>query len=443
MNKRKHRMLVKGGVLLAAAALALTGCSSGGKSGAQTGDSGEGSGNSGAKGAKLSIMWWGADDRHQATLKALDLYTEQHPEISFTPEYLSWDGYWSKLTTLAASKSMTDVLQMDGAYIQDYASRGTLEDLSDIDFSGIIDQKIIDSVKIGGKLYGVPLSLNGQGYAFNKADLAAAGVTLPHKDWTWDDFWNFAKEARQKLPKDKYPISDASNGWDSYQYYQTAMGKGPVISPDGKKLNIDKDLWYTFNNMYAQFRKDGVVPSPDEQGAFVENDPKADPMASGKVMTRGATVASVSVLETLMPGKVGVVNIPVGPAGGGWAQPTIFLSVSANSKHKEEAKAFLKWFVSDKEAGQTLGLTRGIPVNDTIYKELEPNLQPKDKIGKELMDVVSDKALPFYPAPPGWSEWVQAYQNEMDAVRYGQETLDQAYNNIVKLGQDTAAKQGG
>ncbi|WP_231571199.1 hypothetical protein [Gordoniibacillus kamchatkensis] len=163
-------------------------------------------------------------------------------------------------------------------------------------------------------------------------------------------------------------------------------------------------------------------------------------MASGTVMTTGKTVGSVSVLEQLLPGKVAVVNNPVGPSGGGWAQATIFLSVSTTSKYKDEAKRFIKWFITDKEAGKVLGTTRGIPINDEIYKELEPNLQPTDKIGKALLDVALGKALPFYPAPPGWEDFVKTYTSEMDAVRFNKETLDQAYEKIVAKGKETEAK---
>ncbi|WP_231571200.1 ABC transporter substrate-binding protein [Gordoniibacillus kamchatkensis] len=264
-------------VSLAAWMALAAGCSSSGQSGSGASDAGAKSdaGDTGKsnKAVNLKMMWWGPDARHQATLKALDLYTKQNPNVKFTPEYLAWDGYWTKLTTLAASKSMTDVLQMDGAYIQDYAKRGLLEDLSSIDLKGIVDPKIIENLKINGKLYGIPLAHNGAGIAYNKVELEAAGIKLPFKDWTWDDYFAFAKEARQKLPKDKYPISDGSSGWDSYQFYQTSYGKGPMMV-DGTKFNLDKDLWYKYQQTYAQFRKDGVVPPAEVQAAFKENDPR-------------------------------------------------------------------------------------------------------------------------------------------------------------------------
>ncbi|KAF9127939.1 hypothetical protein BGX30_014530 [Mortierella sp. GBA39] len=384
--------------LLLALLFAITACSGGGK--------GSGSGKT------LSIMWWGPDERHEATKKALDLYTQQHPDVKFKPEYMAWDAYWQKLPTLAASKTITDVLQMDAAYLQEYVSRGQLEDLSDIDLTGIVDPGVLENLKIGGKLYGIPLSQNAQGIAFNKEDLAKYGIPLPHKDWTYDEYFQWAKDARAKLPEGKYPIGDTTT-WDGFNYYQTAMGKPPIMADGGKTFTLDKDLFMKFYQTYEQFRKDKIVPPADQAASFLENDPQADPMASGVVMTRGATTGSVSALEQLMPGKVGVVNMPTGPAGGGWAQSTIFLSVSANSKNKEEAKNFVKW-----------------------------NLEAKDKLGKEIYDQSVDKALPFYSPAPGFTEWVDAYKKEMDAVTFGQQSLEQAFDKIDKLGKELAAKAG-
>ncbi|WP_155972004.1 extracellular solute-binding protein [Paenibacillus sp. Soil522] len=439
------------GLLMLALLLMLTACSGGGggNNGKQTNEEANNTAkpdNNGGKeavgGTTLSIMWWGPDARHEATKKALEIYSQQNANVTFKPEFMAWDAFWQKLPTLAASKSITDVLQMDAAYIQEYVSRGQLEDLSDIDLSGIVDPSVIENLKIDGKLYGIPLSQNAQGIAFNKTELEQYGIPLPHKDWTYDEFFGWARDARAKLPEGKYPIGDTTT-WDSFNYYQTSMGKAPVMSDGGKTFTLDKDLFMTFYQTYEDFRKAKIVPSAEKAAAFLENDPQADPMASGVVMTRGATTGSVSALEQLMPGKVGVVNLPVGPAGGGWAQSTIFLSVSANSKNKEEAKKFVKWFITDNEAGKALGLTRGIPINPEIYSALEPTLEAKDKLGKEIYDLSLDKALPFYPPAAGFSEWVDTYKKEMEAVTFGQQSIEDAFNKIEKMGKELAAKAGG
>lgn len=423
--------------LLAALLLALSACSGG--NGGNSSSSGDG-----AEGGKttLGIMWWGTDARHEATKQALDIYGKQFPDVAFKPEFMAWDAYWQKLPTLAASKTIPDVLQMDAAYIQEYVSRGQLADLTDVDLSGIVDPGVIENMKIDGKLYGIPLSLNSQGMAYNKEELAQYGIPLPHKDWTYDEFFRWAEDAKAKLPEGKYPIGDTTT-WDGFNYYQTAMGKPPIMSDGGKTFTLDRELFMEFYGTYDEFRKNGIVPPADKSAAFLENDPQADPMASGTVMTRGATTGSVSALEQLMPGKVGVVNMPTGPAGGGWAQSTIFLSVSANSKNMDEAKKFVKWFITDPEAGKALGLTRGIPINPEVYKELEPTMEAKDKLGKELYDLSVDKALPFYSPAAGFSEWVDTYKKEMDAVTFGQQSIEEAFEKIDKMGKELAAKAGG
>jgi len=440
----------KGFIVLVAVMLALTlalSACGGSKSASNTGSSGSKSPSSnasqsggGSDAVNLSIMWWGADERHEATLAALDEYTKQFPNVTFSPEYMAWDGFWDKLPTLAASKTVTDVLQMDAAYISEYVAKGVLEDLTDIDLSGIVDPAVIDNLKIGGKLYGIPLSQNAQGVAFNKPELEAAGVTLPQKNWTWEDYFAFAREAKSKLPEGKYGISDTSNAWDWYNWYQTGNGEEPLMSSDGKTFTLNKDLFMKYHGELAKLREEKAVPPPDQVLAFKENDPTADAMASGVVMTRGATTGSVSALEMLMPGKVDVVNIPIGPNGGGWAQSTIFLSVSADSKNKEEAKKFVKWFISDPEAGKALKLTRGIPISPEIYKSLESELEPKEKLGKKVYDVSVEKALPFYPIAAGFTEWVDTYKATMEAVMFNQTSIEDAYEKLNKLGNEIAAK---
>src|SRR5690606_14410216 len=133
------------------------------------------------------------------------------------------------------------------------------------------------------------LSQNAQGIAFNKPELEAAGVALPQPNWTWEEYFELGREAKSKLPAGKYGISDTWNAWDWYNWYQTSNGEKPLMSDSGKTFTPNKDLFVKYHSTLADLRKEGVVPPPDQVLAFLENDPTADPMASGVVMTRGAT----------------------------------------------------------------------------------------------------------------------------------------------------------
>ncbi|QYR22871.1 hypothetical protein KZ483_08050 [Paenibacillus sp. sptzw28] len=103
-------------------------------------------------------------------------------------------------------------------------------------------------------------------------------------------------------------------------------------------------------------------------------------------MLKEATVGSASAVEALLPGQLVVSSNPIGAAGGGWAQSTIFFSISEKSANKEQAKQFIKWFISNKEAGKILGTTRGIPIDEAIFKDLEPTPTPGERFGKDLLE---------------------------------------------------------
>ena len=61
----------------------------------------------GADGGKVNLrmVWWGSQERHDATLKVLDLYKEKNPNVTFETEFSGWEGYWDKLATQSAAQN--------------------------------------------------------------------------------------------------------------------------------------------------------------------------------------------------------------------------------------------------------------------------------------------------------------------------------------------------
>lgn len=398
----------------------------------------------------LTIMWWGPQNRHDATLAVMDLYMDLNPHITFTPEYLSWDGFWTKLPVLAASNSLPDVLQMDAAYIDIYTSKNQLADIGEIeaDLKAIVDPGVVDNLKINDVLYTIPLSANSGGIAYNKVDLESYGAKLPFAGWTWDEFWAWAEETKPLLPSGVYPTWDMTNAWGSYNYYQYSVTGQKMFEND--ELFIDKDLWFAFMQRYAQYREQGIVPTAEESLSFIENDPVMDVLGSRKVMTRSVSGGDVSVQVELLPNnEVTVVNSPAGAVGAGWAQATIFWTVSANSTHKKEALDFAMFFISDLEAGKELMTVRGLPLSQAVYDAIEPLLTPGDLIGKDLFDVaVANKPMPFAPAPASFSDFTTTgtgvYPATMEKYMFGMITLEEAYDILITAANElTAAAKSG
>lgn len=62
---------------------------------------------------EVRISWWGGNQRHEATLAAINAFQKAHPEIKVKAEYAGWDGYLSHLSTGMAGGQEPDVIRID------------------------------------------------------------------------------------------------------------------------------------------------------------------------------------------------------------------------------------------------------------------------------------------------------------------------------------------
>lgn len=421
--------------LTAMLALSMTACGSNNKSSGAS-NPGPSSGDTGNKPVKLRIVWWGSQARHDATLKALDLYTKKHPNVTFEPQFSGIDGYADKLATQAAAKNAPDIIQMDAKWLAEYAARNQLADLSKGIRTDDIDKSLVDSGKYKNKLYAIPLGNNANGMIYNKNIVDKLGITPPRNDWTWDEYFQFGKDAKAKLGKDKYALMDATSDYDTYTSYQVSQGKGYPITEDGK-FNIDKETWLGFIKKYAELRKEGIVPPPEITTTDVEYDAKADLMNNNNVLIRRTLAAIFPGYESMKPGAYTLVKTPKAAQSGGWLKPAMFWSVSADSKNIEESKKFIDWFVNDNEAADILTTSRGIPVSKKILEYSQSKFTDADKLQGELIKNVGPDAQPFNAGAKGWSNFTSKdYKDIGEKVLFGKETPEAAYDELVKKAKD-------
>lgn len=151
---------------------------------------------------QLRFSWWGGDERHEATLAAMEAYEASHPGISLVGEYSGFDGYLEKLVTQLAGGTAPDIIQIDYAYLETLWSVQenfvNFHEQNIVDISGI-SQGLLDGVTApNGALIGLPTGLNFSIVYVNKTLADAAGIELGH--WTWDDLFANAKKLREYNP---------------------------------------------------------------------------------------------------------------------------------------------------------------------------------------------------------------------------------------------------
>ncbi|MFN7250365.1 MAG: ABC transporter substrate-binding protein [Anaerobacillus sp.] len=374
----------------------------------------------------LRIAWWGSQPRHDLTLEVIKMFEDQNSNIKIEPEYASWDDYWQRLAPQAAANQLPDIVQMDLSRISQYAENGQLADLTpfignEIDVTNIADT-ILSGGKINSKLYGFNLGVNAIGFHYNPELLEKIGVDSLPTDWTWDDYVELSQKA-----------ADAGIFFDTgmkadvfFNYYLRTQGKS-LYGADGKLGYDDDQLFVDFFTMDTNQVLKKATPTPDylAQLSGLEDDPVVKEEGIGIWQWSNQFVNLQQIA-----GKPFKMHPMPGPNAkeGLFLKPSMYFSVSENSKHKEAAAKFISFWVNDIEANKIIKGDRGVPGSSVV----------KDA----LLSVVSEEQAQIFEYI-GWAEQNSSDLGALDPANAGQiiELLD-GLAEQMKYGQITPEEAG-
>lgn len=298
---------------------------------------------------ELTYVSWNTnqEEQNRATIEG---FNKLYPNVKINLSYTPWDEYWNKLEAAASGGELPDLITMHTNTIEMYVNNEFMEDLTDLntinpDFS--YDDHPEDVKKLyrfNDKMWGVPKDFDCIILVYNKELFDAKGVEYPTDEWTWEDLENAAKQLTDK--------DNGVYGFGAYNSQQDCWGSflyqngGGILTEDSKKAAIDMpesiEAMEWWMNMYKNY-------SPP-QSSYSESDPQTV-FASGTVAmhcTGNWNMNHYTDNEEL-DGKWDIVALPH-PASGEKAtlMNGLALSVSANSKNKEAAKAFAAYFGTEQ-----------------------------------------------------------------------------------------------
>jgi len=388
----------------------------------------------------LRIAWWGSEPRHDYTMKIIELYEKQNPNVKIEAEYAAWDDYWKKLAPQAAANELPDIVQMDLSYFSQYAENGQIADLTPYIGNEIktddIAGNIIDGGKIGDKVYGINAGVNVVGFHYDQDTLKKAGVDSIPEDWTWDDYKEIAAKA-----KDAGVYMDTGMKADVFfNYYLRTKGLS-LYSEDGSTLGYEDDQEFIdFFTMTSGLVKDKSVPTPDylAQLKGIEDDPVVTQDAVGIWQWSNQFVG----LQQVANRELAIAPMP-GPdsQSGLYLKPSMFWSMGNNSKNKEEAAKFIDFMINDIEANKlTLG-ERGVPGSSKVKEELKPLLSPAQVQVFDYVDWAEGNSSAFDgPDPIGAGEVIETLDSLSEQMAYGNIKVKDAAKQFRQQAESVLAK---
>jgi ABC-type glycerol-3-phosphate transport system substrate-binding protein len=341
------------------------------------------------------------------------------------------------MSTQSAARNLSDIIVQDMGWVQDYAQRGQLLELTGVDTSKIA-KALLDDGSYNGKLYALPNAVASTALVYDKQRVEELGLSgMVKNGWTWDEFWAFCEAAKAKVGSGQAVVQDFSYSHTLYSAYQLSHGHGSPITLDGK-INFNQQYWMNFQNKFADYRARGLTPPPDVSVLNRDGDVTLDPLLTGLVLIKTAFSSTFGSWDGVSPGRYALVTYPRAVESGDYVKVASFWSAGWNTKYPEQAKAVISWLVNDPEAGKVMGFARGGAVNSAVLAALQPQLSDRDKASAALVDYISaHNPQPFLMHAVGWdSYYLVDYEAICQEFLFNTVTAQQCYDKLIAKAQE-------
>ena len=428
MKRKKIMALVLAATMIAGTA--LTGC------GSKENDTKDSAGTSEETGStdEKTIKWLSTgpgEDSWEGLTKPIIEAFEKETGIHVETEFYSFNDLFEVIETKAASGNAT--------YVSKYGSNGYLEPL-DAYFSDEEKAEWDDASYQAGVwddvMYAAPENTSTQELYYNKTLLDEAGISLPENDennrLTYEQVADLAKQALDVLDPDG---SKGMVGFDFQQVsrvYQMNMLAnslgGKNISDDGYSLDgvINTEPWKDAMTWYQNLVNDGIASQGYDADTIGEQF-----YAGNMVFMVGGTWTPTNMKcddeidSTYAPCFEGHES-EVATSTGSW-----YFGVNSQSKNKEEAAEFVKYFTLGEGSDMWLEINGDVP--SRLDKQEE--IMNDENASKAMKIAAYEAANTAYPraVTPVFGEYSTVLNQAWEDVRNGadvDETLDNAVNEF-------------
>lgn len=392
----------------------------------------------------LRMSWWGGNGRHQVTLKAIEEFHKQNPNINVKSEYTGWDGHLSRLTTQIAGGTEPDVMQTNWNWLPIFSKDGNgfynLFKVSDyLDLTQFDPQELLTTT-VNGKLNGIPISVTARVFYFNDASWKAAGLEYPK---TWEELLAAGQVFKDKLGEQYYPVVlEHQDTLALIRSYMTQKYNNQIIDEEHKKFGYTDEQWVEFFQMYKKMVDSHVMPSSKYYASFgksnmYEMKPWINGEWAGTYMWNSTITKYSDNLKP--PAKLELGSYPMldgAKDAGLFFKPAQMLSIGKSTKYPKESAMLINFLLNSKEGIEALGLERGVPLSKAAVTQLRDSGVIKDSdpavsgLNLALALPHEIKSSPYFDDP----QIVVLFQDAIQSIDYGKKSVEETATYFQRQG---------
>lgn len=389
----------------------------------------------------IRFAWWGNDARHERTLKVIDMYQEQHPNIKIEPEYRG-KSEREKVATELGSGTSADIVQLNPPWMGDFVANGDFfVDLKqyDFDLEGFDKSLIEDYCMYNGTLITLPSGLNARTYLMNQTKLEQMGIESGMEvEWTWDDLVEIGKTVHEKNPDMYFLNADKVDMVEFVLRPYIIQKTGKFLVDNNYELGFGKqDLAEALSYISTLYTENVVVPA-SEGNTFLNAIWTNPDWINGNLTTELSWTSLMEGVVSDSQDTYVTTTLPIRKDAKDTSivvKPSQLYAIAKTSEHPAEAADFLKFLLTDIEAGKVLGDTRGVPA----YKAVQDACREAGILDEQIIiatQYAQENAGLYENAASTNAEVAAVLQDAVETVSYDSSKVSEAAEQAITLIED-------
>lgn len=378
---------------------------------------------------------------NDALKAATEEYMELNPGVKVNLETVGGgDDYAAALRTKMQNRDQPDIYNVGGPQdVKDWAD--SLEDLTSEEWVPNVVAGLLDDVTVDGKVFGLPMAIEGYGFVYNKAIFEAAGIdatTLKTFDQIDEAFAQLKAKIDNGELKDQFPVLEAVIEYPAEEKWVTGMhtanvALGQEFANCTEAYNA-KELGFTYANELKELIDLQVKYTTNADNPAALNAVDYSMQAGGGLAIERVAVIQqgnwvypvIKEIDENVANNLGVIPIPLKGVSEGNTPVGVPTYWAVNSKSDDNTKAiakdFLNWLYQSDDG-------KDIVINSFSFIPPFTNygdLKPADPIGAAISEAASaGNVAPwvFSGCPTSWTDNVLGA--EIQAYLAGNKTWDE------------------
>jgi len=371
------------------------------------------------------IQWWAPELPAGSFQAVMDQFEAQNPGIKVKLISGPYSTTHDQIVAGAATGTLSDVVGLDGAWVNDLAKQGAITPLDSLMASTNFDpSQVAAIIKLNGKSYMFPVASFVYPVFVNLDLLKAAGIANPPSTRT--EFMQDAKKLTNPS-QNQYgwvlPLNLQNPNGVQNDVMSWVWASGKSMLKDGKPDLTNPDVINTLKFIQTMYKQGLISP-----GTFAKQEQdKVEEFVNGRVGMMVDTLAHINMIRQRNPNlKFAISALPAvdgynGRRGLPYAAWGI--GISDSSKHKAEAWKLVSYLMSPDVNGKLVSIAHAFPGN----VKAKPDFVVTDPLFGKGFEIFQNGYLANeFVGLPIAVELMRMFDEEIQLMLDGKQTAEEA-----------------